>query len=96
MAFCATATRQGTPPPFRYSERTVWPGPFGATMKTSRSGRASIRRKWMLRPWREGDRRALAHVGVEVVVVELRLQLVGRQHHDDVGPLRRLGRRDTP
>jgi len=50
-AFWATATRQGTPPPRLYSERTVWPGPLGATMKTSRSLRGSISLKWTFSPW---------------------------------------------
>ena len=38
----------------------------------------------------EGQRRALLHMLGEVLGIELRLQLVGRQHHDDVGPFRRL------
>ncbi len=33
--------RVGTPPPFRYSERTVWPGPLGAIMITSTSARGT-------------------------------------------------------
>ena len=32
------AIRHGTPPPFWYSPRTVWPGPFGAIMTTSTVG----------------------------------------------------------
>src|SRR3954466_12707117 len=44
------ASRQGTPPPRWYSERTVWPGPFGAIISTSMSGRGSIRLKCTLRP----------------------------------------------
>ena len=40
---------------------------------------------------REHQRRALLHVGLKVVLVDVALQLVGRQHHDDVGPLGRLG-----
>ena len=43
-------------------------------------------------PVREGERGALAHIWPEFAVVERGLQLVGRQHHDDVGPFRRLGR----
>ena len=45
------AMRQGTPPPFWYSPRTVWPGPFGAIMITSTVFFGSIRLKWTLRPW---------------------------------------------
>jgi hypothetical protein len=40
----------------------------------------------------EGQRRALAQVGGEVLAVQLALQLVGRQHHDHVGPGGGLGR----
>ena len=40
---------------------------------------------------REHQRRALLHVGGEVLLVDVALQLVGRQHHDDVGPLGGLG-----
>ena len=35
---------------------------------------------------REHQRRALLHVGRELVAVDVGLQLVGRQHHHDVGP----------
>ena len=51
LASCATAIRQGTPPPFWYSPRTVWPGPLGATIRTSMDALGSIRRKWMFNPW---------------------------------------------
>ena len=43
--------RQGTPPPFWYSPRTVWPGPFGAIITTSMVFFGSIRLKCTLRPW---------------------------------------------
>ncbi len=43
--------QDGTPPPLRYSPRTVWPGPLGATISTSRSGRGSISLKCTLKPW---------------------------------------------
>ena len=46
-----TAMRQGTPPPFWYSPRTVWPGPLGATISTSMPAAGSIRLKWTFRPW---------------------------------------------
>ena len=36
-----TAISEGTPPPLRYSERTVCPGPFGAIITTSRSTRGT-------------------------------------------------------
>ena len=40
---------------------------------------------------REHQRRALFHVGREMLLVHVGLQLVGHQHHDDVGPLGGLG-----
>ena len=43
---------------------------------------------------REGYRRAFLGVALKMVVVEIGLQLVGRQHHHDVGPRRRLGNAD--
>ena len=46
-----TAIRQGTPPPFWYSLRTVWPGPLGATIRTSMVSFGSISLKWTFRPW---------------------------------------------
>ncbi len=42
-------------------------------------------------PVRDRERGALAHVRAQFVVVEPGLQFIGRQHHDDVGPFRRLG-----
>ena len=42
---------------------------------------------------REHQRRALLHVRRELVAVDVGLQLVRRQHHDDVGPFRGLGDR---
>jgi hypothetical protein len=41
---------------------------------------------------RESERRPPAHVGGEIGVVDVRLQFVRRQHHDDVGPLGAVGR----
>jgi hypothetical protein len=38
------AIRHGTPPPFWYSPRTVWPGPFGAIITTSTVSFGSISR----------------------------------------------------
>ena len=40
---------------------------------------------------REHQRRAVLHVRGEMLPVDVGLQLVGRQHHDDVGPLGGLG-----
>ena len=45
-----TAKRAGTPPPPAYSRRTMWPGPFGATIPTSMPPGGSISPKWMLNP----------------------------------------------
>ena len=46
-----SAIRQGTPPPFTYSLRTKWPGPFGATSMMSWPGGGSTWPKWKLKPW---------------------------------------------
>jgi hypothetical protein len=40
----------------------------------------------------KGDRRAVLHVGRQVIPVEPGLKLVGGEHHDHVGPAGRLGR----
>ena len=40
---------------------------------------------------REHQRRALLHVGGEVVAIDVGLQLVGREHHHHVGPFGGLG-----
>ena len=40
---------------------------------------------------REHQRRALLHVGVQVVAIDVALQFVRRQHHHDVGPFGGLG-----
>ena len=41
----------GTPPPASYVSRTRWPGPLGAIMLTSTSGRGVMVPKRMLKPW---------------------------------------------
>ena len=69
-----------------YSERTVWPGPLGAIMITSRSARGSIRPKWTLRPCAKASAAPWLQVGVQVVGVDRGLMLVGGEDHDDVGP----------
>jgi hypothetical protein len=40
-----------------------------------------------VQPVREGKGGARLHVGREIAIVDVGLQLIGRQHHDDVGPL---------
>ena len=40
---------------------------------------------------REEKGRALLHVGVQVIVVDVGLELVRREHHHHVGPFGRLG-----
>ena len=37
---------------------------------------------------REEQRRALLHIGLQFVAVNIGLQFVRRQHHDDIGPFR--------
>ena len=39
----------------------------------------------------EHQRRALFHVAVQMLAVDVALQFVGGQHHHDVGPFRGLG-----
>ena len=72
-------------------ERTVWPGPFGAIMNTSRSARGSIRLKWTLRPWANISAAPFFMLACEMVAVDVALQLVGREHHHHVGPFGGLG-----
>ena len=40
---------------------------------------------------REHQRRAVLHIGVQMVAIDVALQFVGRQHHHDVGPFGGLG-----
>jgi hypothetical protein len=42
-------------------------------------------------PVGEHQRRAVFHVGVQLAVIDVGLQLVGRQHHHHVGPFGGLG-----
>ena len=42
-------------------------------------------------PVGEHQRRAFLHVGVELIVIDVGLQLVGREHHHHVGPFGGLG-----
>ena len=42
-------------------------------------------------PVREHQRRAFLHVGVQLVVIDVGLQFVGREHHHHVGPFGGLG-----
>ena len=44
------ATSAGTPLPSVNCRRTMWPGPFGATMPTVTFAGGLINPKWMLRP----------------------------------------------
>ena len=45
---------------------------------------------------RERKRVAVVEVGLDVLLVDARLLGVGEQHHDHVGFLARLGRREHP
>ena len=40
---------------------------------------------------REHQRRAVLHIGVQLVVIDVGLQFVGREHHHHVGPFGGLG-----
>ena len=81
------AIRQGTPPPFSYSPRTVWPGPLGAIITTSTVSLGSISVEMDVEAVGEGNRRAVLDVGFDVIAIDVRLQLVRRRHHHQVGPL---------
>jgi hypothetical protein len=85
-ASLSMAIRQGTPPPFWYSPRTVWPGPFGAIMMTSTRGLRLDQAEMHVEAVGEGDRRAVADVVVRCILVDVGLQLVRHRHHDQVGP----------
>ena len=80
-----TAIRPGTPLPSVNWRRTRWPGPLGAIMTTSTSGGGTICPKWMLKPCANISSRAGAEVGRDLVAVDAGLDVVGHQHHDDVG-----------
>ena len=80
------AIRHGTPPPRWYSLRTVCPGPRRHHADVEVGARLD-QREVHIEAVREEQRRALLHVGSEVVRVDVGLQLVRRQHHNDVGPL---------
>ena len=69
----------------------MWPGPFGATISTSMSGRGSIRLKCTLRPCANISAAPSFMLACEVVAVDVGLQLVGGEHHHHVGPFRGLG-----
>ena len=96
MASCSTAIRQGTPPPLRYSPRTVWPGPLGATISTSMPGLGSISLKWMLRPWANIRAEPSRMLGARSFSQIARCRFVRGQHHDHVGPGRGHRRRHHP
>jgi hypothetical protein len=83
----------GTPWPAWYVSRTRWPGPLGAIMLTSTSGGGVIVSKRMLNPCANISVLPGAEVRRDLVLVDLRLRRVGHEHHDDVGPRRRLGHR---
>ena len=51
LGFWYTAMSAGTPLPSTYWRRTMWPGPFGATMMTSTSVGGTTVLKWMANPW---------------------------------------------
>ena len=70
----------------------MWPGPLGAIMNTSMSVRGVIRLKCTLRPCAKASAEPGFMLGREIGVVDVGLQLVRRQHHDDVGPLGAVGR----
>ena len=89
---CAMAMRQGTPKPSSNWRRTVCPGPLGATMATSTSGGGTIWPKWMLNPCANSSVLPGGQAGLDVRLVDVALEVIGDEHHHDVGPFHRLGR----
>ena len=87
------AMRQGTPPPFWYSLRTVWPGPFGAIIMTSMVFLRLDQIEMDVEAMGEGDRRAIADIGRDLVAPDIGLKLVGRRHHHEIGPFGGFGDR---
>src|SRR6478609_2713610 len=81
--------RPGTPLPATNCERTVWPGPFGATRMTSTSVGQVIVLKWTAKPWEKS--RVLPLVRCDVLVVNGGNHGVRRGDHDHVGSLDGLG-----
>ena len=47
--------------------------------------------KRMLKPWANISVLPLAEVGGDVVLVDLALRVIGREDHDDIGPLGGVG-----
>ena len=85
------AIRQGTPPPFWYSPRTVWPGPFGAIMIDVDGLLRFDQIEMDVEAMGKGNRRAITDIGGNVGLVDVGLQFVGRCHHQQVAPLGGLG-----
>lgn len=83
--------RQGTPPPFWYSPRTVWPDLW-------RDHHDVNRLLWLdeaemdVEAMGEGDSSAITKIVVnKKFLVDVGLQLVRRCHHHEVGPLGGIG-----
>ena len=91
LASCSTATRAGTPPPSVKTSRTRWPGALGATRETSTVGGRLDGAEADVEAVREHERDVGLHVGGDLGVVDLGGGLVGREVHDDVGPLGDFG-----
>ena len=69
----------------------MWPGPFGRDHQDVDVGARLDEVEMDVEAVREHQRRAVLHVGMEVVAVDLALQLVGGEHHHHLGPFRGLG-----
>ena len=90
LASWPIATKDGTPAPRWYSERTVWPGPFGRDHEHVEVGPRLDQAEMDVEAVGEGERRALAQPVVQVFGIKLGLQLVGGSDHHHVGPVARL------
>jgi hypothetical protein len=67
-------------------ERTRWPGTLGRDHDHVEIGPRLDLAEMDIEPVGEGERRALADIGCNLLAVETRLMLVGGQDHDHIGP----------
>ena len=88
---CWMASRQGTPPPRRYSRAHGVARALGRDHADVEVGARLDQIEVHVEAVREHQRRPVLHVVAQLLLVDVGLQLVRRQHHHDVGPLGGLG-----
>ena len=69
----------------------MWPGPLGATIMHVEIGARLDQIEMDVEAVGEHQRRALFHVGVQMIAIDVALQFVGREHHHHVGPFGGFG-----